>query len=523
MVWAGRYLPAFTIYCMASSGFSHKPFKSIVIGKEQTTAFGSLQVAQLTPSAQCDFVFGLNDRIVESIEYAGGYVSASNGYAIANSSTSASGSGAVQLRRGLKYAAGQGSLFRGTAVFDEPVAGNIQLIGAGNGECGYFFAYAGTTFGIYHQDTSAREIRRLDITTPADTETVTVTLDGQTAVIPVTGGLSNVQTAYQLFLGDYRQTGNGWIVDVVSGSVFFLSARAGPYSGSYSASGSISGPLGTFTRVAEGIAPASTFYPQSSWNIDKMDGTGQTRMVLDHQKGNVYEIGFQYLGQGNAFFGIEDSETGIIAPVHVIKNTNNRTTPVLRNPKVSGLVGSTNFGNTTNIVTKCASLGTFTEGIFKKLDPKFAHVRSFDSDASGVFRGLVALKVNRVFRGQACFGEMDLLRIGATNAAGGASGKPFQIGIFSDSQIDGPVNFQYENSLNSTVAYANLGTSSTGSTITNNLEPIFTFGVNSGNSVSIDLSELDYIFGPGRVIIIAFRSAAATSGHTLSINWFEQQ
>lgn len=509
---------------MASSGFSHKPFKSVVIAKQQTTAFGSLQVAQLTPSAQCDFVYGLNDRVVEMIEYAGGYVTSSNGYAITNSSTSASGSGAVQLRRGLKYAAGQGSLFRGTAIFDEPVAGNIQLIGAGNGECGYFFAYAGTTFGIYHQDTSAREIRRLDITTPANTETVTVTLDGQTAVVPVTGGLSNVQTAYQLSLGDYRQAGNGWLVDVVSGSVFFLSARAGPYSGSYSASGSVSGPLGSFTRVAEGIAPASAFYPQSSWNIDKMDGTGQTRMVLDHQKGNVYEIGFQYLGQGNAFFGIEDSETGIIEPVHVIKNANNRTTPVLKNPKISGLVGSTNFGNTTNIVTKCASLGTFTEGIFRKLDPKFAHVRTFDTtNTSGVFRGLVALKVNRVFRSQACFGEIDFLRIGATNAGAGATGKPFQIGIFSDSQIVGPVDFQYENLLNSVVAYADLGTGTTGSTITNNTEPIFSVGISTGDSVSVDLSELDYVFGPGRVIIIGFRSADGVTGNSVSINWFEQQ
>lgn len=507
---------------MASSGFSYKPKNKIQIAKEQTTAFNSLQVAQLTPSAQTDFVYGLNDKIVESIEYAGGYVSASDGYGIACSSTSTSGSAAIQLRRGLKYAAGQGSLFRGTALFDTPVAGNVQLIGVGNGECGYYFGYAGTTFGIYHQDTSAREIRRLDITTGvASTTDITITLDGDSIVIPVAGGGLNTQTAYQLSLADYREVGDGWLVDVVSGSVYFLSARAGPYSGSFSASGT--GLVASFTRVSEGISPASDFYPQSSWNYDKMDGTGPTRQVLDTTKGNVFEIGFQYLGQGNAYFGIEDSESGIIEPVHVIKNANNRTRPVLKNPKVSGLITSTNTGNNTNVIIKGASLGTFTEGQYKKLDPKFAHVRTFDStDTSGVFRGIVALKVNRVYRDQACFGEIDLLRIGGTNAAGSTTPKPFQIGIFTDSQITGDVNFKYIDQQNSTISYADLGTV-TGLAITPNVTPIFSFGVNGGGSNSIDLAELDYLFGPGRVIIIAYRAAAGVSGNSVSVNWFEQQ
>lgn len=223
---------------MATSGFSYKPLKNITIGEpggSQQTSFGEIRVESLTPSAQADFVYTINEKVVTPIRYAGGGVYQQDGYAVITSSTNANGSGGVQIRRGLKYSAGQGSLFRGTALFDTPVDGNVQLIGLGNGECGYFFGYLNQNFAILHQDTSKREIRKLTVGTGAGTENVTVTLDGDSIVVPVTGGGDTTQTAYQLSLADYSQVGDGWQVDVIGSDVFFLSARAGPYGGSYSA------------------------------------------------------------------------------------------------------------------------------------------------------------------------------------------------------------------------------------------------------------------------------------------------
>jgi hypothetical protein len=37
---------------------------------------------------------------------------------------------------------------------------------------------------------------------------------------------------------------------------------------------------------------------QSQWNVDKMDGTGFSGVVLDVTKGNIYEVRFQWLGVG---------------------------------------------------------------------------------------------------------------------------------------------------------------------------------------------------------------------------------
>lgn len=512
---------------MATSGFSYKPLKNITIGEpggSQQTSFGEIRVESLTPSAQADFVYTINEKVVTPIRYAGGGVYQQDGYAVITSSTNANGSGGVQIRRGLKYSAGQGSLFRGTALFDTPVDGNVQLIGLGNGECGYFFGYLNQNFAILHQDTSKREIRKLTVGTGAGTEDVTVTLDGDSIVVPVTGGGDTTQTAYQLSLADYSQVGDGWQVDVIGSDVFFLSARAGPYGGSYSAVGAGVGSLGSFSQVSEGVAPASDVYLQSAWNYDKMDGSGPSGMVLNPQRGNVFQIGFQYLGQGNAFFSIENENTGQMALVHQIKNTNNRTTPVLRNPNVAGLATSTNTTATTSVAVRCASLATFTEGEFVTLDPKFAHVRTFDSaDTSGVFKGLIALKVNRVFHNQACFGELDILSISATNAAGSATPKPFTIGIFRGVEITGDVNFIEVNGGSSTVSYADLGTAGGNGLAISQSEPIFTFGVNGGGSNTIDLTDLEILSTAGEVLVIGFRADAAVSDNSVSVNWFEQQ
>jgi hypothetical protein len=512
---------------MATSGFSYKPLKNITIGEpggSQQTSFGEIRVESLTPSAQADFVYTINEKVVTPIRYAGGGVYQQDGYAVITSSTNANGSGGVQIRRGLKYSAGQGSLFRGTALFDTPVDGNVQLIGLGNGECGYFFGYLNQNFAILHQDTSKREIRKLTVGTGAGTEDVTVTLDGDSIVVPVTGGGDTTQTAYQLSLADYSQVGDGWQVDVIGSDVFFLSARAGPYGGSYSAVGAGVGSLGSFSQVSEGVAPASDVYLQSAWNYDKMDGSGPSGMVLNPQRGNVFQIGFQYLGQGNAFFSIENENTGQMALVHQIKNANNRTTPVLRNPNVAGLATSTNTTATTSVAVRCASLATFTEGEFVTLDPKFAHVRTFDSaDTSGVFKGLIALKVNRVFHNQACFGELDILSISATNAAGSATPKPFTIGIFRGVEITGDVNFIEVNGGSSTVSYADLGTAGGNGLAISQSEPIFTFGVNGGGSNTIDLTDLEILSTAGEVLVIGFRADAAVSDNSVSVNWFEQQ
>ena len=73
---------------MATSGFSYKPLKNITIGEPgsaQQTSFGAIQVESLTPSAQGDFVYTINEKVFTKINYAGGGVYQEDGYAVATS------------------------------------------------------------------------------------------------------------------------------------------------------------------------------------------------------------------------------------------------------------------------------------------------------------------------------------------------------------------------------------------------------------------------------------------------------
>lgn len=489
--------------------------------------FGSVSVNQLESQAQGDFVYGIQDQVFVTSSFVGATVASVGGMCELSSGTNANGSATVQLRRGLKYRPGQGSMMRATALYDTPSAGNAQFIGAGTAEAGYFIGYFGTSWGVLHSETGQREIQELEITTPVTTnEIVTVTLNGESIAIPITGAASPTQTAYQIAQADYSQIGGaagGFLADAVSSSVFFLSARSTTAaSGSYSVAGGTI--AGTFTQIKAGTAQTSTFIPSSSFNIDRLDGTGPTGMIMSPQSGNVFQIDFQYLGFGNANFSIEDPNTGYLSPFHRIKNSNARTTPVLKNPNLSCLATSANIaGGTISKTLKTVSMSTFIEGTVIKLDPKYAKSFSFASVNEANFTPLALLKANRVFNGQSCFGEFDILRLAASNTTT-ATGKTLTVGFFIGAEIGGDVNYQYVNEQNSVVSYATLIPDGPGQNTIDNLSeitPFYEIVLSPGQSNTENLDRLQFLFSVGSPLLVAIKGTGVDGD--VSINWFEQQ
>ena len=484
-----------------------------------STTFGELLVADLHPLAQGDFIRGINNQIFNQSAFAGATISAVSGNCELTSGTNASGSATVQLRRGMKYRPGQGSLMKATAIFDTPSAGNAQFVGAGSAECGYFIGYFGGNFGILHAETGQREIRKLTVTTGAGTGDVTVTLNGNAVVIPVTGANDTTQTAYQLSLGDYSQVGDGgWLADAIGPDVYFLSARAAAgLDGSYSVAGA--SIVGTFAQTKAGEAQTNTFITSGSFNVDRLDGLGPSGMTLDPQKGNVYQISYQYLGYGNAMFAVEDPETGKMTPMHMIKNVNARTTPVLKDPNVSVLATSANTGGTDSKVLKTASIAAFNEGIIRFLDPRFSEEFTFASVNESGYVPLGILKSARVVDDQSNFGEFDLTQLNASNST---NNKTLFVGLFLNAEITGDVSYQYVDEDNSIIAYASLNPSV--NTITNvaNLRPFYSIAIPPQSSLAVDLTELAFAFGVGNSITVAIRSTQSVDGAVV-VNWVEQQ
>jgi len=63
---------------------------------------------------------------------------------------------------------------------------------------------------------------------------------------------------------------------------------------------------------------------QADWNIDPMDGSGVSGIILDHTKLNIYTIDLQWLGAGSIRYGIQIGRVTHI--FHEISNANKNTT-----------------------------------------------------------------------------------------------------------------------------------------------------------------------------------------------------
>ena len=485
--------------------------------------FGDVQTVVIQPQAQGDFVYGIQDTTFLTSSYAGGSVTVSSGVASISTGTGANGSSQVRLKRGLRYRPGQGAMVRFTATFDSnPVTDNVQRCGAGNAECGYYVGYSGTAFGVFHVSTAQVEVRTLTLTTGAATGDVTVTLDDTAVVVPVVGGSSTTQTAYQLAtFGDYSQAGEcGFTADAVGETVVFRANKPGTTStGTYSVAGS--SIAGTFDRTKAGTDATETFVAQSSFNVDRLDGTGASGMTIDPSKGNVFQVAYQYLGFGNANFSIEDPETGKFIPFHRLKNANSRATPVLKNPNTSGVIEVYNTGNATGtpVVVKTASLACFIEGDVIKLDPKFAKSFVFNNLNKQFYVPLASLKANSMFNDETCNGEFDILRLAGSNED---NNKTLTIAFFTGAQISGDVDYQYVDQTRSIVSVATLDPAN--DTISNlaDLTPFHEIVIGGDTSAAENLDTLEFIFGQDNPLLIAVKTSAQLSGQ-VSINWFEQQ
>jgi hypothetical protein len=481
--------------------------------------FGSLEVSQASPNSQATFANAINPQqwITNSLG-TGASVTVSEGIVTCSSGISSTSRAVVQLNRGLKYRAGQGATCKMTAIFDPGLAGTRQLAGVGNTECGYYFSRRDTDFGIVHVESGRREIRKLTVTAAGGTEAVTVVLNGVSTTVNIVGGASTNQTSYQLSIGDYSQATPGWSAEAIDGTVYFTAQSSGPLTGTYSIAGTLAS--GTFSRVLEGVATSETFISQSNWNIDKFDGTGPSGVTLNPGKGNVYSIGYQYLGFGNAVFSIEDPNKGTLVPVHRLKYANSRDKVVLSNPYMAAQWAAENAGSTTSVSIKGASASQFIEGqIVKTIG--IAHATSSIKSVTAALTPLVTIRANRVLNNDAVYGMLDPFNISIGHDTGNASGTSLlEVYVYENARLTGPTNYQYVNSLYS-LAAADLA--STGITIlpTTVLKKVFVVGPN--DSATLRISEENFSISNGDRLTLAAKTTSGTSTVLASLSWFEDQ
>lgn len=254
---------------------------------------------------------------------------------------------------------------------------------------------------------------------------------------------------------------------------------------------------------------SDNYINQSSWNVDIMDGTGPSRMVLDPTKGNVYKIQYQWLGFGAINFFIENQATGKFQLVHTIKYTNQYTTTTILNPSMPYRMYVANTSNNTNIVLKSGSCGLFVEG--NRTDNNIIN-SIYNSKSSITTRlNIIDIKVNTTFNSITNRKTVKLRKICIANTSN--SNGIFYLTL--NPTLGGSPSYTDINTNTSVVSYDTAGT-----TISNGKE-ILTVYLNGNTQEIVDLDSLNFFLNPGDILSINSASLGSAITASASFTWNE--
>ena len=495
--------------------------------------FGSVHAENLTPIFQTDAVYGINPQQVVattglSVGIGAGSATntgTSNLFKCSTGTTQYSFA-SMQSRRRLRYRPGQGVVARFTALFSSPVANSILVARVGTSECGYFFGYNGTSFGILHSTGGVREIHTFTITTAStSTQSYQVTQPNtQVITITATNNNNTARTAYEISQGSFV----GWEVYSSGSTVIFVASSAGPITGSFSLaqSGAATPAAGTDAETTAGVSPTNTWIPQTEWNGDRLlystdPDNSPSQTTLNTLNGNVFQIGIQYLGFGAIEFKVEvcptDGNNPILVTVHTLRFPNTRTTVTQNQPAFPFTMAAYSSGSTTNVSVSVASFAGFIEGQKISIGPRETYYNNNGITSSiSAYIPLFTVKNGYSFASRANQVVSNLIGIGA--AAKSTNGLT-TFYLIKDATLTGPTNFAAWASNSPTL----VDTSSTGCSFTNNNQVVWSGGISESGQDNYAFSDHEITMQPGESYTLAVRSVTSTSTCIGSLNTREDQ
>jgi hypothetical protein len=460
-----------------------------------TTAFGEPIAVPISPVIQLGGIYGLDNRKFQTFTASTGAVSA-NGVMRCETGTGAYGYGVIRSLRVLRYRPGQGALTRFTAKFSTGTANYTQRAGFFQQEGALQIGYDGTSFGVL-QSAGKASIVEFTITAAASgSETVTVTLNGTAYNVAVTSGTINFNTSQ---LGSATYT--GWITSYYDGTIRFVRTSNGPTAGSFSITSTGTLTASAVTSLQTGVTTVDTWTPQSSFNIDKLDGTGPSGMIIDPTKFNVYQIDFRWLGAGIISFALEDQETGTLIYFHRIHYVNQNTTLHMDNPtyRIGYVAADLTGGGGTNVIVEGGSMMGAIEGLITPTSyPVACYGERTTSLSAGQYGHIVTVKNDIINNNKITTSELIIQKIsvGATAAAS----NPCTVFLYLNPTYS--VNLQWDSIRESILC------SDTDATITHaNFVPLAAFAITSGAPTSIDVSDLRIVIPPNNTIGMAIESS----------------
>jgi hypothetical protein len=490
-------------------------------GATHRSAFGEPVAIPITPVIQLDGLYGLNPNKFET--YTGaftgdpGTATTTNTLMRVTTDTGIGSYGVIRSRRAVRYRPGQGALCRFTAKFSTGTAGYTQRAGFFAQEQALQIGYDGTSFGILIENGGKAHIHAFTITT-LDAGDVTVTLNNEAYTAVTVAGTTLGDRIASLAAGleansDFTAD---WIVEYDNTKICFLSTSLGVKSGTYSMTSTATIST-TNSAIQSGVATNAVWTPQTSFNIDTLDGNGPSGVILDPQKLNVYQINFRWLGAGELRFAVENPINGDMIFFHHEHYSNRNTDVHIDNPSLKlGYVAASLGGSGSTITVEGASMMGAIEGLISPTDlpDAVSHTRTAGMSGGTNEYAILALRNNVIHKGKINTREMILKRlaIGGT-AAGGA---PLIMTVW------------YNPATAVALDWVAMGTESSASysftetTVTTaGLIPLFTSVISDNTSDNIDLNDLRIVIPPNNEIVVTAKSTANINRANIGLTWIE--
>jgi hypothetical protein len=490
--------------------------------------FGSLHSEKLTPIFQSDAVYGLNStEVVATTGFSAGAgptsgtnTGTSNLFKCSTGTTQYSFA-TIQSRKRLRYRAGQGLVGRFAGYFTGAVANSILVAGFGHSESGVFFGFNGTSFGILTSTGGVRAVHTLTVTTASTaTNNYNVVLNGATAVnVTATNNGSTVATAYEISRGTYP----GWKAFQRGSTVIFLADSVGARGGSYTLTQTGAGTpaAGTYATTTAGVAATDTWVAQANWNGDKCDGSGPSGYTIDPTKGNVYEIGIQYLGFGAISFKVEAVSAGNNnaewITCHTIKFPNTSTSVSQSNPSFPFTMAAYSAGSTTDCSVSIGSFAGFIEGEKKLTGPRLTYFNTTAvTSSTSAYTPIFTVRNDLTYASRANQAVINLLS--ASGATKSTTGLTSFFLIRNATLSAGVPNFASY----ATVSCSYTDVAATACTFTTNDQVIWSATVAQDGQFIFAFSD-EVTLQPGETVTLAVRSVTATATCVGQLNTREDQ
>ena len=504
---------------MDYNGSGEPAIRTMTGGATSTSAFNEPIAVPVTPVIQLDALYGLNPQAFETFTASTGTATTANGSTLfkVSTGTALGGYGVIRSRKALRYRPGQGAMCRFTANFVNPQADVTLRAGFIAEEQSIIIGYDGTQFGVLRQNGGKAVIYELNLSAGAGgAETGTVTLNGTAFTVSLASGTTQQNAAA---IANRVGGFTGWTVEQVGDKVVFLANDLGPKAGSFSYS-STGTSAGTMNLRQAGIANVENWTYQSDWNIDPLDGTGPSGIIIDPSKINVFQINFRWLGVGEIRYAMENPESGDIVFFHHEHFSNINTTVHVDNPsfKIGYVAANLTAGTITDAFVTGASLLGVIEGLTPTVKYTTAYAASTPGSISAdTFSHLVSVKNRLTFNNKINLTSLKLLD--ATVATD--SNDPVIVYIyFRPSTFS--ANFQWANVSTVTTQSQDV-ISTTAGTFTGGAEQaVAAFVLQTDGSAQLNLEPYNIIVPPNNICSLAVYSTSVVQKVSASLIWINE-